>query len=140
MKNFVVYLSDGSVVRSGLCQDETFEMQKNDGEYLLEAIYTGNQYVVNGQLVDMPPQPSEDYVFDYQNKVWVFDTFSASQKAYARRNQLLNDGPDRISPMWWSSMTLEQQQAWSQYRQALLDVPNQSGFPVGIVWPVLPEN
>jgi hypothetical protein len=88
----------------------------------------------------MPPQPSEDYVFDYQNKAWVFDTFSASQKAYARRNQLLNDGPDRISPMWWSSMTLEQQQAWSQYRQALLDVPNQSGFPVGIVWPVLPEN
>lgn len=140
MKNFVVYLSDGSVVRSGLCQDETFEMQNNEGEYLLEALYTGNQYVVDGQLVDMPPQPSEDYVFDYQNKSWVFDTFSASQKAYARRNQLLNDGPDRISPMWWSSMTLEQQQAWSQYRQDLLDVPNQSGFPVGIVWPVLPEN
>ena len=140
MKNFVVYLSDGSVVRSGLCQDETFEMQNNDGEYLLEALYTGNQYVVDGELVDMPPQPSEDYVFDYQNKAWVFDSFSASQKAYALRNQLLNDGPDRISPMWWSSMTIEQQQAWSQYRQDLLDVPNQSGFPADIVWPVLPAN
>jgi adenylylsulfate kinase-like enzyme len=41
MKNFVVYLPDGSVVRSGLCQDETFEMQNNEGEYLLEALYTG---------------------------------------------------------------------------------------------------
>lgn len=138
MKNFVIYLPDGRVIRSGVCQDETFDMQNNDGEYLLEALYTTNQYVVEGNLVDMPPQPTEDYVFDYQNKVWVFDTFIASQKAYALRNKLLLDGPDRISPMWWLSMTIEKQQAWAQYRQDLLDVPNQPGFPVDISWPVAP--
>lgn len=29
-------------------------------------------------------------------------------------------------------------QAWATYRQALRDVPSQSGFPDNIVWPVPP--
>jgi hypothetical protein len=28
---------------------------------------------------------------------------------------------------------------WVSYRQALRDVPNQSGFPANIVWPTLPQ-
>ena len=140
MKNFIVYLSDGRIVRSGLCQDETFELQKQADEYLLEGLYTGNQYIDSGQIVDMPPQPSINHVFDYATKAWVFDTFYATQQAYAKRKLLLNDGVDRISPIWWASMTTEQQQAWSQYRQDLLDVPEQMGFPADIVWPTEPES
>jgi len=30
--------------------------------------------------------------------------------------------------------------AWAAYRQALRDVPQQSGFPENIVWPVSPDN
>lgn len=139
MKKFIVYLHNGQVIRFGDCQDETFELQKNEGEYLLEGEFTGNQYVENGTLVDMPPKPSSNYVFDYENKDWVFDTFNATQQAYARRTQLLNDGPDRISPIWWSSMTEQEQQAWSQYRQDLLNVPQQPQFPQVIDWPVSPD-
>lgn len=29
---------------------------------------------------------------------------------------------------------------WATYRQALRDVPQQSGFPENIVWPVSPDN
>lgn len=29
--------------------------------------------------------------------------------------------------------------AWAEYRQALRDVPNQSGFPATVNWPPIPE-
>ena len=51
---------------------------------------------------------------------------------------------DKISPMRWLAMTDEQRQAWTDYRQALLDIPQQPGFPWGgdparAPWPVKPE-
>ena len=43
------------------------------------------------------------------------------------------------NPLRWGGMTAEQQAAWTTYRQALLDVPQQSGFPNSVVWPTKPE-
>lgn len=36
-------------------------------------------------------------------------------------------------------LTAEQKQAWAEYRQALRDVPEQTGFPENVVWPSTPE-
>lgn len=33
----------------------------------------------------------------------------------------------------------QNQSAWKQYRQALRDVPQQSGFPDTVVWPISPD-
>ena len=38
----------------------------------------------------------------------------------------------------WAALSAEQQNAWAVYRQALLDVPQQAGFPNDVVWPVKP--
>ena len=38
----------------------------------------------------------------------------------------------------WATLSAEQQAAWAEYRQALLDVPQQAGFPNDVVWPVKP--
>jgi hypothetical protein len=38
----------------------------------------------------------------------------------------------------WAALSAEQQNAWAAYRQALLDVPQQSGFPNNIAWPARP--
>lgn len=38
----------------------------------------------------------------------------------------------------WAALTAGQQQAWADYRQALLDIPQQSGFPHDVVWPTKP--
>lgn len=134
MKHFVVYSGNGRIIRYGLCQDETFDMQANDGEFILEAETIGNQYVDHGALVDMPPQPSSDYSFDYDTKEWTPDVFAATQKAYAKRTELLNTYVDRINPIWWAAMSPEEQQAYVDYRQHLLDVPEQAGFPFEIDW------
>lgn len=42
------------------------------------------------------------------------------------------------NPLRWGSMTAEQQRAWADYRQALLDVPQQTKFPEYVEWPEVP--
>jgi len=42
------------------------------------------------------------------------------------------------NPLRWAGFSAEQQAAFAAYRQALLDVPQQAGFPADIVWPVFP--
>ena len=42
------------------------------------------------------------------------------------------------NPLRWATLSAEQQDAWAVYRQALLDVPQQDGFPNEVVWPVKP--
>lgn len=36
-------------------------------------------------------------------------------------------------------LTTEQKQEWAEYRQALRDIPEQTGFPDAVVWPSAPE-
>ena len=42
------------------------------------------------------------------------------------------------NPLRWGSLSAEQQDVWAVYRQLLLDVPQQDGFPNDVVWPVKP--
>jgi len=42
------------------------------------------------------------------------------------------------NPLRWAEYTAEQQAALAAYRQALLDVPQQEGFPSEIDWPEMP--
>jgi len=51
---------------------------------------------------------------------------------------------DKVSPMRWNAMTEAQRHSWTVYRQALLDIPQQPGFPWNgdpdrVPWPVKPE-
>jgi len=43
-----------------------------------------------------------------------------------------------MHPLRWAEFTAPQQVALSSYRQALLDVPQQAGFPANIDWPEPP--
>lgn len=61
-----------------------------------------------------------------------------SREARARRDTLLKETVDSVNPMRWEALTELQKDAWRAYRQALLDVPQQEGFPNTIVWPEEP--
>jgi hypothetical protein len=39
----------------------------------------------------------------------------------------------------FSELSIEKQQEWKDYRTALLNVPQQDGFPLEIEWPTKPE-
>jgi hypothetical protein len=60
-------------------------------------------------------------------------------KVRYKRNNLLKKTVDTLNPLRWESMSQEQKDAWSSYRQSLLNVPQQERFPINVQWPVKPE-
>ena len=63
-----------------------------------------------------------------------------SKKLRGQRNQLLL-AVDAVAgnSLRWSDLSTEAQDAWAAYRRALLDVPQQAGFPNDVTWPIQPE-
>ena len=59
----------------------------------------------------------------------------------AERDNILATVVDPLvsNPLRWAEMTADKQTEWSQYRTDLLNVPQQSGFPNNITWPVKPS-
>jgi hypothetical protein len=58
-----------------------------------------------------------------------------------QRDYLLQTEVDPIvsNPLRWGSLSDEQQLAFTVYRQNLLDITEQEGFPHNVVWPTKPE-
>lgn len=68
------------------------------------------------------------------------DAAKAHEVRAERDNRLARDvDPIAGNALRWAALTAEQQQALAAYRQALLDVPQQSGFPYNVTWPAKPE-
>ena len=67
-------------------------------------------------------------------------TAAKATQVRAERDMKLSTEVDPIAgnTLRWNALTEEQQQAWADYRQALLDVPEQDGFPNNVVWPTKP--
>ena len=67
----------------------------------------------------------------------------ARQSALVRgqRDILLETQVDPIvtNPLRWAELTTEQQNAWTQYRTNLLNIPEQEGFPNTVTFPTKPE-
>lgn len=95
-------------------------------------------------LMEMPPEQ----INGVWTQVWsVIDRTQEDKQAMTEgqaasvrqeRDRRLHEDCDCINPMWWQDMTDDQKLGMKAYRQALLDVPNQPGFPWSIEWPVKP--
>jgi hypothetical protein len=85
------------------------------GQWVYQQIVEGN---FEGEITDWvpPPPPSVEEV---------------AAQVRAVRNQKLQFEVDPIvsNPLRWNDMTEAQQQAWTDYRRALLDMPNDPAFP-----------
>lgn len=102
--------------------------------------YDSNEYYIDqGQptLLPIKPQDANQYQFDWTTKSWVIDLDHSSVVHRQQRNNLLS-AVDCINPVWWNSLTPQQQQELIVYRQALLDVPQQASFPTAVSWPAKP--
>ena len=62
------------------------------------------------------------------------------EQVRAERDMKLATEVDPIAgnALRWAALSAEEQAAWAAYRQALLDVPSQAGFPDNVTWPVKP--
>jgi hypothetical protein len=59
----------------------------------------------------------------------------------AQRNSILATSVDPLAGniLRWNDLNAERQQAWADYRRALLDIPQQAGFPENVIWPTAPS-
>jgi hypothetical protein len=94
--------------------------------------------------VETPIQPSPIHVWDgseWQEPAQEVKDAYAAERVRVERDYLLlgNVDPIAANALRWASLSVEQQQAWAAYRQALLDVPAQTGFPHNVTWPSKPE-
>ena len=64
----------------------------------------------------------------------------AAAAVRAERDMKLATEVDAIAgnALRWNALSATEQQVWADYRQALLDIPQQSGFPHDVVWPIKP--
>lgn len=92
------------------------------GQWVYEQIISG----AAGEIAEYvaPPPPSNEQL---------------AEMARGMRGHLLQRLDSFVSnPLRWSTLSEELQAQASKYRQELLDVPQQTGFPADIVWPVAP--
>jgi hypothetical protein len=76
---------------------------------------------------------------EWQTTTTVVTTERLIEKIRLKRDRLLRLEIDSMNPIRWQTMSQVQKNNWSMYRQHLLDVPQQPGFPTNIVWPVNPD-
>lgn len=135
--NFYVYKADGQIIKIGNLPESDIPANLSPGEsYNLGVANINTQYVDNGILIDMPPKPSGFYEFDYQTKSWVVDTAAAEASVKAERDKLLLESDWTQLP----DVPLTNKAEWAAYRQELRDIPEQSGYPTNVVWPVAPAS
>ena len=68
------------------------------------------------------------------------DASTAAQVRSERDNILVTVVDPLVSnPLRWADLTADKQTEWSTYRNDLLAVPQQDGFPNNITWPTKPE-
>ena len=65
---------------------------------------------------------------------------STAAQVRGERDNILTTVVDPLvsNPFRWADLTSDKQAEWSNYRQELLDVPQQDGFPT-VVWPTNPQ-
>ena len=132
MSNFIIYNSDGKILRTGSCPASHVEIQANDGEFVMSGDADDSLHmVVDGQVVQQPdPEPLADEVLIRicQNDI------------RRQRNKLLaatdwNQMPD-------SPLADEKKAEYAVYRQALRDLPsvyeNETDID-NVVYPTRPE-
>ena len=98
---------------------------------------TGAQFDAAALHAQMDADPATaPYVPPTQEEILA----AAAFRAKAKRADLLaqNVDPYVMNALRWADLSAEQQGEIAAYRRALLDITDQSGFPLEIVWPELP--
>jgi hypothetical protein len=126
----VYYISDPAQIDANL-SDKTW----------IQGDYSANEYyVVDGVATQLPENLNTGllpYEFDWITHSWQLNESGASAQARSQRDQLLS-AVDRVNPVWYASLTAEQQAELATYRLSLLAVPQQTGFPTQVNWPAKP--
>ena len=139
--NYSIYLkTTGQIVRCLLCTEDDLLLNYDTSieSYLSQEI-DGHKFYVdvsNQQIIEISPKPNTWSNFDFVTKQWVADSNEASKQIIKKRDELLYKTDWTQIPN--NPLTAEQQAAWATYRQQLRDIPQQSEYPLNVIFPVAP--
>ena len=111
MKHFIVYDSDGIILRTGTCVDGDVSLQAGSGEFVMEGTADdATQMIVNGEVVSKSEPTNAE------------KNAAALEELRVKRDSALQwcdwtQVPD-------SPLSSEQRSEWQMYRQQLRDLPN----------------
>jgi len=135
-----IYDNQGCVLGCYTSNDPDMLMMNLQHHNWIEGAVPADHYIKDGQAWPMGPRPdTEDlkHSWDYANCAWKLNVETTANNIRQRRNNMLSD-LDRVNPVWFNSLTTQQQSELAEYRLALLAVPQQSGFPTQVNWPAKP--
>ena len=141
MKYAIYKIDTGQIDRIATCDDP--ELQLQEGEAYIEGSADDiSYYVKNNEFVYRGPPPTVWSIWDGTSWVdprteqQIYD--DAANTVRSQRDKLLyeSDWTDLVGAEQRLGETVWQQ--WQTYRQQLRNVPQQSGFPFNVVWPVKP--
>ena len=126
MNQYSIYdIDTGVIIGHVITSTQTRDQLNQIYSGIVEGLYDIGQYrIENDQVVLIVP--------DNANLIQ-----QQHQSIRTERDQLLFQ-VDRVNPVWYAALTDQQQTELQTYRQALLDVPQQAGFPTEIDWPAKP--
>ena len=139
MIDFFIYSANGKILMTGQCAPGDLALQtiQNSMTRAGVAVLGKHQVADSGELTEIPTQPSEHHLFNYDNKQWEDPRTRGTEWALVRaqRDDLL------VETDWVVTKALELggtvSAAWKTYRKALRDITMQPD-PFAVVWPVLP--
>ena len=91
-----------------------------------------------------PTEENRKYLKKEAGESWYYSNGTIEKRVdlaaeVRQQRDLLLYQVDLISPVYWASVTKAKQNEWIAYRKALLDVPQQKGFPTDVAMPTKPD-
>lgn len=131
MKSYIVYDSDGIIVRTGVCSQHDLHLQAIDGQFVIEGeADDASKMIVDGKIVDKPETIYTDAELNNQILKSIRTT---------RRNKLAESDWTQFAD---SPLTDKKKAEWATYRQALRDLPQEYPNAISnddIIWPTKPR-
>jgi len=131
MKSYIVYDSDGIIVRTGVCSQHDLHLQAIDGQFVIEGeADDASKMIVDGKIVDKPETIYTDAELNNQ----VLKNIRAT-----RRNKLAESDWTQFAD---SPLSDNKKAEWATYRQALRDLPQEYPNAISnddIIWPTKPR-
>lgn len=131
MKSYIVYDSDGIIVRTGVCSQHDLHLQAIDGQFVIEGeADDASKMIVDGKIVDKPETIYTEAELNNQ----VLKSIRA-----IRRNKLAESDWTQFAD---SPLTDKKKAEWATYRQALRDLPQEYPNAISnddIIWPTKPR-
>lgn len=99
------------------------------------------QFIPYKDGIEVAPQHDGEIGWTWTENGWdrTNPQIDLEKEERKNRDELLNSYIDIMNAVRWESLTQQQKDEFISYRQALLDIPQQPGFPENINWPTPPE-